>query len=178
MPQRRGRSRGYWGLTGDTKMYTSRSTRGLLDNKVVVLTRIRAEAPPLTYTFGEGVGRLCSPIPVENPSPPGRPLPTHITPFDLDDETPTKGEIEAAVRRLRRNRAGGHTHLREEHLQQWIRNAHEAYIYTVPLNLTRWIKLVEIIQFMWYIGSIPTELGWAVLVLVPKGNTYTWGSGY
>ena len=24
-------------------------------------------------------------------------------------------------------------------------------------------------------GSIPTKLGWKVLVLIPKGNTDTWG---
>ena len=30
---------------------------------------------------------------------------------------------------------------------------------------------------MWDTGSIPIELGCAVLVLIPKGNAYTWGIG-
>ena len=28
---------------------------------------------------------------------------------------------------------------------------------------------------MWETGYIPTELVWAVLVLIPKGNSDTWG---
>ena len=28
---------------------------------------------------------------------------------------------------------------------------------------------------MWFMGEIPQELGWAVLVLIPKGATYTIG---
>ena len=34
--------------------------------------------------------------------------------------------MEAAVIRLRRNRAGVHTHLRSEHLQAWIRESYLA----------------------------------------------------
>ena len=30
---------------------------------------------------------------------------------------------------------------------------------------------------MWENGSIPTELGWTVLVLIPKNNPDTWGIG-
>ena len=33
--------------------------------------------------------------------------------------------------------------------------------------------LVEIVQHMWRTGEIPQELGWTVLVLIPKGTTYT-----
>ena len=34
--------------------------------------------------------------------------------------------------------------------------------------------LVDIFQHMWYTGEIPQELGWTVLVLLPKWTTYTW----
>ena len=47
----------------------------------------------------------------EEPPPPGRPFPNHINSFNIDDETPSKLEIEATVRCLRRNREGIHTHL-------------------------------------------------------------------
>ena len=30
---------------------------------------------------------------------------------------------------------------------------------------------------MWRTGDIPQDLGWTVLVLIPKGTTYTWGIG-
>ena len=57
----------------------------------------------------------------EYPYPPGRPIPTHVTPFSIDDETPPKGEIEEAVRRMQRNIVDSHTQLWEEHLQAWLR---------------------------------------------------------
>ena len=56
--------------------------------------------------------------------PPVWTIPTQVTPFGIDDGTPTDGEIEAAFIQLRRNRAGGHTHLREEHLQKCLREVY------------------------------------------------------
>ena len=46
-----------------------------------------------------------------------------------------------------------------------------------PLWTERWICLVDINQHMWRTGEIPQELGWTVLVLIPKGTTDTWGIG-
>ena len=54
----------------------------------------------------------------EDPSPPVRPVPTHVTFSNIDDETPTKVDIKAEVSWLSINRSGGHTHLRAEHIQQ------------------------------------------------------------
>ena len=34
---------------------------------------------------------------------------------------------------------------------------------------------MDIFQHMWLMGEIPHDLGWAVLVLVPKGTTDTQG---
>ena len=48
----------------------------------------------------------------KDPLPHDRPVTTHANPLYIDDETPTKGDIEAAVRQTRRNRPGRHTHLR------------------------------------------------------------------
>ena len=76
---------------------------------------------------------------------------------------------------MRRNRASGHTHLWTEHLQAWLRETYPAETSTERPNPTRWLKLVELIQFMWHNRSIPKELGWTIWVLIPKGNTDTWG---
>ena len=35
--------------------------------------------------------------------------------------------------------------------------------------------LVIIVQHMWRAGNIPQELGWTVLIIIPKGSTYTQG---
>ena len=37
--------------------------------------------------------------------------------------------------------------------------------------------IMDIVQHMWQTVDIPQELGWTVLVLVPKGTTDTWGIG-
>ena len=113
----------------------------------------------------------------ENPPPPGQYVPTHVTPFNIDDATITEVKIKAEVRRLRRNRACGHIHLWEEHLHKWLREAYQTDNSNLPPKPTRYIKLVAIIQFMWYTRSILVELVWFVLLLIPKGNSDTHGIG-
>ena len=39
------------------------------------------------------------------------------------------------------------------------------------------MKVVELIHFMWDLGTIPADLGWKILILTPKGNAYTQGIG-
>ena len=39
------------------------------------------------------------------------------------------------------------------------------------------MKLVELVQFIWYHVIIPTYMGWTILVLIPKGNADTQGIG-
>ena len=48
---------------------------------------------------------------------------------------------------------------------------------STPPNLEQWQNLEDIIQFMWHPGDIPMEMGWTILVLIPKGNTDTQGTG-
>ena len=44
-----------------------------------------------------------------------------------------------------------------------------------PLWDERLMFLADIIQHMWHTGEIMYELGWTVLVIIPKGTTYTRG---
>ena len=83
------------------------------------------------------------------PPPPGRTIPSHFIPFDIDDGKSTKGEIEAAVRRMRRNRASSNIHVWAEHLQAWMREAYPKETSITAINATQWLKLVELIQLMW-----------------------------
>ena len=78
---------------------------------------------------------------------------------------------------MRRNRTVGHTHIWAEHLKLCIREAYPAENSNAPHKPTPRIRLLEIIQFMWENGSILTELGWTVLVLISKVNMNTWGIG-
>ena len=44
-----------------------------------------------------------------------------------------------------------------------------------PPQRERWLCLVEIVQNMWRTGETPQDLGWTVLILLPKGTTDTRG---
>ena len=56
-----------------------------------------------------------------------------------------------------------------------MREAYPTKTSTAAPNPTHWMKLVELIQFMWENENVPTELGWNVLVIISKGNTDTRG---
>ena len=111
----------------------------------------------------------------ERPSPPGPILHAVIEPFDVNDETPTEDEIKAAVKRIKSNRASGHSALRAEDFKDWLREAFPEEIHPPPERLpdpilARWGALVGIVQYMWNTGDLPTKLTWTILVLIPKGN--------
>ena len=52
----------------------------------------------------------------KNSCPPGRPVTTHVDPFQNDERVLTEAEVEVAVSWLRRNRTDTHTKLWDEHL--------------------------------------------------------------
>ena len=56
----------------------------------------------------------------EEPHTPVMPLATHMDPFQVNDVTPYEAEVETVVCCLRPLKPGGHTHLRAEHLKQWL----------------------------------------------------------
>ena len=83
--------------------------------------------------------------------------------------------MEAAVRRLRLHRVGKHTHLRAEHFKQWQWKAYPGGQSKTPLRRERWVCLVDLVHRMWCTGVIPQDLGWTILILIPKVTTNTRG---
>ena len=53
------------------------------------------------------------------PSPEGN-IPVTAEPAEIDDLVPTEDEIAEAVTKLRRNRSGGPSRIRAEHLKGWL----------------------------------------------------------
>ena len=51
---------------------------------------------------------------------PGTNIPIYVNPVPVDDSVPTEGEIEGAVKNLRRNQSGGTSGMRSEHLKRWL----------------------------------------------------------
>ena len=52
--------------------------------------------------------------------PPGDNIPVTVTPSEIYDSVPTEDEIVEAVKKLWRNRAGGPSKIRAEHLKGWL----------------------------------------------------------
>ena len=85
----------------------------------------------------------------EDLPPPGSPSPTHVYPLQIKNRVPTEAGVEAEVFWLRKNRSGGHTYLQSEHFQTWLREAYLENKATPPPKTEKWIKIVELVQFMW-----------------------------
>ena len=52
--------------------------------------------------------------------PLGENIPVTVTPADVDNSVPKEDEIAEAVKKLRRNRSGGPSGMRAEHLKGWL----------------------------------------------------------
>ena len=107
----------------------------------------------------------------KDPHLPGLPLATNVYPSMVNNEISSKAEVEIVIRRLRPHRVDGHTHLRVEHFKQWQREAYRGEQSNTPLQREHWAFLVDLVQNMERTGEIPQELGWTILVLIPKGTT-------
>ena len=51
---------------------------------------------------------------------PGKNIPISVKPVLVDDSVPMKDKIEEAVKYIRRNRSGGSSGMRSEHLKGWL----------------------------------------------------------
>ena len=71
-------------------------------------------------------------------------------------------------------RDAGASRMRAEHLKGWLNGAKlEENPKTGPANVgagADWEALVQLVQAVWDEGRIPTQLGWVVTVLIPKGG--------
>ena len=62
-----------------------------------------------------------------------------------------------------------------EHLKKWQQKAYPGeHSKTLPQR-EQWMCLVDLVHHMWSTGDTSQELGWTVMVLIPKGTTNTIG---
>ena len=105
----------------------------------------------------------------EDPTPPGDPIPIHVTPFQIRDDIPDADEIGRAVGRLKRGKAPGPTGIQADSYKDWYDLAHPEDDNIAP-DAHRWELLVQLVQHCWQHGTIPEEATWNLLALLPKGN--------
>ncbi len=98
-------------------------------------------------------------------------MPINVTPIPVPDSTPTDHEIPEVVGKLRNGRAAGATGMQAEHLKEWLRGIkHEEAADGVEGAGDRYRLFVALMQATWESGTMPTQMNWMVIVLLPKGG--------
>ena len=96
----------------------------------------------------------------------GEGIPIHVEKHTIDDSVPTEDEIEAAVKKLRRNRAGGPSGIRSEHIKGWLAAARrggkatkkgEEKTASEAEGEEMWDKVVELTQTAFREGKLAEE---------------------
>ena len=102
-----------------------------------------------------------------------------VEPTHIDDSVPTEDEIEAAVKKLWRNRSGGPSRIRTEHVKGWLVEAKrggmaeekgKAKTVTDEEGEDLWGKVVELTHTAFRDGNLAEEATWQTVVLIPKGK--------
>ena len=100
---------------------------------------------------------------------PGDNIPVNVKPSEIDDSVPTEDEIAEAVTKLRRNRLGGPSQIRAEHLIGWLAAAKrgqmpeekgEEKTEAEEEGEELWGKVVEITQTAFREGKMAEEATW------------------
>ena len=94
-----------------------------------------------------------------------------VDPFAVPDAAPPDSELRAVVGQLRIGRAAGATGMKAKHLKEWLADmkGEEADDGVEGIG-DRWRWFVALLQAVWKRGTIPAQMTWMVIVLLPKGG--------
>jgi len=115
--------------------------------------------------------------------PPGDNLPIHVDKVDIPDGVPSDQELREVVRGLRNGRAAGASGLQAEHLKVWLSDMVREEEEPGPMEDgpqeegesdkgpgRKWRIFVKLMQAVWEQGSVPEQMRWEIIVLLPKGG--------
>ncbi len=95
----------------------------------------------------------------------------NITPIPVPDKPPTDPEIQEVVAKLQNGRAVGATGMKAEHLKEWLQGIRrEETEKSAEGAGDHWRLFVALVQVTWESGTVPTQMSWMVIVLLPKGG--------
>ncbi len=95
----------------------------------------------------------------------------NVTPTAVHDKPPTDQEIRGVAGQLRSGRAAGAMGMKAEHLKEWLRGIkHEESENGLAGEGDCWSLFVRLMQAIWESGTIPTQMSWIIIVLLPKGG--------
>ena len=124
----------------------------------------------------QGIGPIRHRVPSQPRGNPRWPA-INVTPFDVPDSTPGDKEIRTAVRDgLKWGRAGGASQINAEHIKLWLTDMedketaeNEGGTGTEGLG-DRWHLFVWLVRAIWDTGTVPQQMMWVIVVLLPKGG--------
>ncbi len=103
--------------------------------------------------------------------PPGWSMPINVDPIPVPDGPLTDHEIREVVAKLRNGHAAGVTGMKVEHLKEWLRGVrHEEAEDGVAGAGDCWRLFVSLIQATRESSTVPTQMSWVVIMLLPKGG--------
>ena len=94
-------------------------------------------------------------------------------PFELYNLVMKQEFVEWDMKRIRPNRSGVTSDIQAEHLQHWITESWEKD----TTNYTKWSRVAELVQTLFWDGLISKEATRKSVVLIPKGGGDFWGVG-
>jgi len=101
-------------------------------------------------------------------------FPANRTPFAIDKDPPSEGELRIAVSQLSHGRCGGASGICAEHIKVWLCGAKKAEDPENGANHVgagkTWNEFVKLCSSIWATGPIPQQMCWVVTVFIPKGG--------
>ncbi len=89
---------------------------------------------------------------------PGKPLPSNTDPVEIDDDTPSDGELRVAVGELTNSRAAGASGMRAKHVKAWLsdmRREEDPKDQGANGAGDNWRLFLRLVQAAWTHGVIP-----------------------
>ncbi len=104
---------------------------------------------------------------------PGDPLPINVTPVVINDDVPTDGELRQVAGKLANGRAAGASGMCAKHVKEWLNDMQQEEDpegHSINGAGDNWRLFVRLVQAAWTHGTIPCQLLWIIVVLIPKGG--------
>jgi hypothetical protein len=99
-------------------------------------------------------------------------------PFDINDNVPSDLEIREVVRELQNGQAAGATGLQAKHIKVWLLDVvQEEKEQMIAGQGYKWHIFVKLMQTIWERGSVPEQMTWEIIVLLPNGGGDYRGTG-
>ncbi len=103
--------------------------------------------------------------------PPGWAMRLNVDPSNVPDAAPLDSELRAVIGNLRNGRAAGAMGMKAKHLKEWLADMkrEEAEDGVEGIG-DHWRSFVTLLQAVWESGTVPTQMTWMIIVLLPKGG--------